>query len=278
MRAVDRERLARERQAAAEDSRTVLPFRRRKTVRRQRRHPLRRLLGPFAAALAIVGLPVATVWWIFSSPRFDLKEVRLSAQEKVPEAWVRLALAPYRGKNLVALPMREVGQILSRHPWVGRVGLRKELPGVLHVRLVERQAAALLRDEGELYYVDPEGETIAPLGAMGEPVDLLLISRAGATDTHPGGALDLMKEIESLRPRWAAGLSEIEILGAKDFRIYMAELPFPLVVRSGSLESKARQLEALLPRIVERYDTLAAIDLRFSRRIILQPSAPGRRT
>jgi cell division protein FtsQ len=278
MRAVDRERLLRERQIAAEGSRNVLPFRRRAKVRRRRRNPLLKLLAPFSAALAIVALPTLLAFWLLTSPRFALREVRVTAEERVPVAWVRRTLSPYEGQNLLSLPLERLRATLEKYPWVRQVDLRKELPGVLHVRLMERQAVALLRQGGELHYVDPDGETIVAYEPTRGPVDLLVISRGSASDTHPKRALDLVKEIENLRPRWATSLSEIEILGAADFRIYMTALPFPLLVRSGSLQSKARQLEALLPQIVHRYGTLAAIDLRFSRRIILQPSASGRQT
>ncbi len=278
MRAVDRERLERERQAAADGARNVLPFRRRDAVRRRRRHPLRKLVGPFSAALAIVGLPTLLAVWLLTSPRFALQEVRIGASEKVPVEWVRKTLSPYQGKNLTSLPLKRLEKALKRYPWVSQVGLRKEMPGVLHIEILEREAAALLRHKGELQFVDSEGETITTYESISGLVDLVLISRNGSVETHPRGALELVKEIKALRPDWVAGLSEIEILGATDFRIYMAARPFPLLVRSGSLESKARQLEAMMPQIVQRYGTLAAIDLRFSRRIILQPSTPGRQT
>ena len=70
---------------------------------------------------------------------------------------------------------------------------------------------------------------------------------------------------------WHRGLSEIDILGRQDFKIFTTDLPFPLLVRGGTVEHKARRLKTLLPQIVDRYGPEAQVDLRFARRIIVQP-------
>ena len=48
--------------------------------------------------------------------------------------------------------------------------------------------------------------------------------------------------------------------------------PFPLLVRAGTLAGRIRQLESLVPQIVARYGAVAAVDLRFPLRIIVQPA------
>ncbi len=110
-------------------------------------------------------------------------------------------------------------------------------------------------------------------------VDLPLISIAAQ---HPPAdeeaavlrpAVQLLSEIDEVGTSWIAGLSEVEVLGAEDFRLHTSALPFPVLVRIGTLNLKARRLEELLPHI-ERYGA-AAVDLRFARRIIVQPSVAG---
>ena len=86
-------------------------------------------------------------------------------------------------------------------------------------------------------------------------------------------ALEIVREIEVAGPSWREGLSEVEILGPEDFRVWSAALPFPLLVRSGTLTAKTSYLEALLPQVARRYGRVEAVDLRFARRIIVQPSA-----
>ncbi len=254
-------------------------------VRRSRRSLWLRLLKPFAVALLVVGLPAALAAWLMISPRFAVRELAVDTGERVSESWIREALAPVVGENLPLLPLARAERLLRRHPWVRGADLRKDLPARLRVRVTERRAVALLRTDGELHYLDTEGLPIAELDPRAQVADLPLISVADgglATASSPvaegdraatlRSAVRLLSEIDDVEPSWAAGLSEVEILGEEDFRVHTAKLSFPVLVRAGTLHLKARRLEALLPQIVERYGAAAAIDLRFARRIIVQPS------
>lgn len=275
---------------AADEAAPLRPWRDPEPVRRHRGRRIRhsrlplflRLLRSFATALAIVGGPVLITLWIFRSPVFavDALDVEIEGAGRVSDAWVRGTLRPVRGWNLPRLPLAWVDRQLRRHPWVASTALTKELPDRLGVRVVERREVALMRggsEEGEAFwYLDEDGEPIAPYEASDGEVDLPLVSAASSgNDLTP--ALALFDEIEDVAPPWAGGLSEIEMLGDEDFRLWSAELPFPLLVRSGTLAEKTAYLEELLPEITRRYDDVEAVDLRFARRIILQPSVRGTR-
>ncbi len=248
------------------------PPRRGNAVRRSRRGLRKQRLQRLATALMLAVVPTAAVTWLMVSPRFAVRELAIVTGERVPEVWVREALAPVVGANLPRLPLAQADQILRDHPWVQGADLRKDLPARLAVRVAERQAVALLRAESGLFYLDTRGVRIAPFDPAAESdVDLPLISSVfEAADLR--AAVELLSEIDDVEPSWATGLSEIEVLGEEDFRVHTAELPFPVLVRIGTLNQRVRRLEELLPRIVERFDAVAAVDLRFARRIIVKPS------
>ena len=93
--------------------------------------------------------------------------------------------------------------------------------------------------------------------------------------TAPGDvplALRLEAELAASEPEWAAGLTWVEALSDDDARLHSAALPFPLVVTAGRVEPPVRRLAELLPELRRRYPRLAAVDLRFSRRIVVQPA------
>ncbi len=263
--------------AAPFPRRLEAPLRRRgEGVRFLRRHPLLRIGRSFATALLIVGTPVALVVWVGHSPVFALRELKIESDGgRLARAWAEAALQPYVGENLPRLPLAYVDRALAAHPWVESVDVHKILPGRLAVQVVEKRAVALLRRGDEILYLDEEGEVITPFDAASETVldgvDLLLVKAGGEVASRR--ALEIVREIEDASPSWAAGLSEIEILGPDDFRLWSAGLPFPLLVRSGTLAAKTSYLEALLPQVARRYARVEAVDLRFARRIIVQPSA-----
>lgn len=251
----------------------VLPMRPREKVKRLKAPLWIRLLSPLMAATAIVGVPAVVVYWLLTSPSFALEQTRFAAasqSRRVPQAWVEQTVRSFEGRNIWQLPLGEVESALEKHPWVAAVGLLKAPPRTLVVQIVERSEVALYRQGQELQFVDGEGKLIDRYDPRGSSADLPILSGGDTAFLLPS-AMSLLRELEAAQPGWSAGLSELEILGAQDFRLYTAELPFPLLVRAGTLGDKTRRLQALLPQIVDRYPHLEAVDLRFARRIILQP-------
>lgn len=267
----------------------VIPFRPLdRHIPRRRPPALIRWLKPFFAALLIVSLPVALIGWLLTTPRLTLDELRvehapvalsgigspLAAAPRVPTRWAQQQLAQYLGENLLSLSLEVIEGRLRDHPWIAGVDLRKELPHRLHVRIIERRAAALLNERQRLFYVDEQGSLIAPLHPLEPAPDLVVISRPDPEAAALRTAIELAQRITQLDLSWAADLSEIEILGHDDFCVFSGQLPFALLISEQGLEEKTRHLERLLPQIRERYPAAVVVDLRFSRRILIQPSLP----
>ncbi len=257
----------------------VLDFKRRSAPPRRRRpNPLLVLLRPLTAALLLVALPGGLAAWVLTSSYFQLREVVVDGgSERVPAAWVMGALAPLEGKNLVRLRLEDIAEQLRRNPWIDTVELRKELPGRLQIAVSERRPVAFLFSEGRLYYADNAGRRIVPVSSAEEARQAGLLE---VRFSHPmpggvAGALTVAAELGRVRPDWAGALTRIDVLGEEDFRLHTESLRFPLLVTRGQVGPKIRRLEELLPELESRYPAIAAVDLRFSRRIVVQPAAPG---
>lgn len=267
------------RSPAAGAAQTNVPPFRRSSIAPRRRRPSRlavalRRLGP---PLALLGLPALVAAWLLTSPRFALEAIEVTGTGRVPAAWVEEALAPLAGENLLRLHLAEVDARLRGHPWVEGVSIRKQLPASLVVAVVERQPRARVPRGDELWYADARGGLIAPVAA-GEAAaaGLPLVRSAEPTDGagRAGAVPRALAALEALReaqPRWAEGLVALEVLGEDDFRLETSALPFPVIFGTADLAAKSRRLDEVLPEILARYDALAAVDLRFSRRIVLTP-------
>lgn len=245
--------------------------------RRQFRAPRRRrslvavLWRPLVTAMFLVGLPVAAGHWLLTSPRFVLSEVELKGAVRVPGEWVFQELAPLRGRHLLSLSLPEIERRLAEHPWIGGADMRKRLPDRLVVEIFERRPAALLRRDGELYYVDAGGEVIEAYDPGGA-VDMVLLSGLTGSPGDIGPALAAAGRLGELDPELAAGLSEVEILGAGELRLHSAVLPYPLLVTAEGLDRQLRGFRRYQPEIARRYERLEAVDLRFHRQIVIQPA------
>lgn len=255
------------------------PRRRGTPPRRKRKSVLVTLLKPFLAALFLVALPSAVVVWVLTAPRFALRGCEVEARgPRVSQASVRKALEPLQGRNLVRLSLAEVAAAVQRDPWVASVEIVKELPDGLRVKVAERRPVALLQAGDSLVWADSEGRAIAPVATSEEREEarqagLLVVSFARRpVEGGVAAALGVAAELGRAQPGWAANLSRIEVLGEEDFRVYTDALPFPLLVTSGRLGPKVQHLVELLPELARRYPGVEAVDLRFSRRIVVQPA------
>lgn len=272
-------------------------FRRRGTPpRRKRKSVLVSLLRPLAAAVIVVALPTGLVYWVLTAPMFRLRNIHVGGghvggnlgapSQRVEISWVRQSLAPYQGRNLVRLSLADATARLQRNPWIASVEIEKELPDGLRVKVAERRAVALLLSGETLAYADQDGRPIAPVATPAEldearKAGLLVVSFVrdphpdGRPDRHPDDiatALKVAAELGRVQPDWAAKLAQIEVLGEEDFRLHTDALPFPLLVTAGQVGPKVQRLVELLPQLSQRYSRIEAVDLRFSRRIVIQPA------
>jgi cell division septal protein FtsQ len=263
---------------ATGSSARVLDFRRRGApVKRRRRHPLLLLVRPLMTALLVVLLPLGLAVWVLTSRRFQLAEVVVEGgTQRIQPDWVQEALAAYRGQNLVRLSLGEAAARIKKNPWVDAVEIQKELPGRLRVELTEKRPVALLRSGGQLVYADNGGQAITPVDSLPEArkAGLLEVTFSRPVQGGMESAQKVAGELGRVRPDWAAALTQIEVLGEEDFRLHTEALPFPLLVTRGQVGPKARRLEELLPELQRRYPVIESVDLRFSRRIVVQPGAP----
>ena len=252
------------------------PFRRRRFAAPHRRRSLLVMLArPFLTALLLVGLPVAGGAWVVTSPRFLLSNIVVSGTSRVQTSEVGEALEPLRGRHILLVSLADVESRLAEHRWIEGANLRKRMPDSLVVEVQERQPVMLLRRDEGLFYVDRSG-TVIDLYDPARETDLLLLSIAPGARLEVGSALAVAAELDLVAPEWALGLSEVEVLGGDDFRLFTAALPFPVLVSLGGVGKQVRKLREVLPEITRRYDRVAAVDLRFSRQIVIQPAAEPR--
>ena len=267
----------------------VIPFRPvERRVSRRRKSTWVRWLKPFFGAVALISLPMVFIFWLLSTPQLALAELQiehdaaripgaggpLDAAPKVSAAWAQRALQPFVGQNLLQLSLQQVDLRLGGHPWIAGLDLRKELPDRLSVRIIERRAAALVNHEQRLFYVDQDGQPISALHPLEPAPNLIMISRPDPKSASVSSALRLVERLQKLGLSWTEELSQVEIVGQDDFCVFSAQLPFALLLSTEGLEDKTRHLEELLPQIRSRYPAAATVDLRFSRRILIQPSIP----
>lgn len=140
--------------------------RRRRWIRPVGKLVLGLMLAGVAVWAAILGYqtaaPMVATW-------LTVKNVMVSGHNQVPRAEVLdyLKLAPHA--TLLSVNPRQLAMRLEAHPWIKRVDVKRVLPNALHVYIVERQAAAVLRSSTMTLLLDEEGHPLSVLSESTEP-------------------------------------------------------------------------------------------------------------
>lgn len=234
-------------------------------------------------------LPVAAlVFWLLTSPVFALRSVVVAGTARAEAAWVEEGLSRFRGRNLMRLDLAEVQRQLESHEWIRGVDVRKLLPDRLRVQVVEHQPYALLVTASDRYFLDQWGRVITNADESeddwlvikmdsSEPMGAQMAAAQYGADfwvdsALPLQALELARSLAGSLPGRAHRVREVEVLTPGDFRVELEGLGFPLLVRQETAIDKIRLLERLLPQLEERLAPIRAVDLRFSRRILIKPA------
>jgi cell division protein FtsQ len=160
------------------------------------------------------------------------------------------------------------------HPLVKEVEVTRRLPGTLRVRVVEREAVALLPTP-TLEPVDVEGRRL-PLDPARLRLDLPVLrpARATAAAAAPAAIAPAAREIARLaeaEPTLWANVSVVTAEGARDVVLDLSEPAVRLRVRTPLTPLRLREAMAVLDDATSRTgEPPATVDLRFADQVVIR--------
>lgn len=165
------------------------------------------LLGPLRAALAML-LVVQCLRAAFTSPRLELRAVRVSGTSRyAPAELVERAGVPL-GENIFRVNLVEVSEVLKRDPVIREAVVSRELPGTLAIEIEERTATYLATSGSSTYRVDPDGVVIEPARRPLPALPLLAVPPSELPEPGKGLRADFLSAFrECLRLAAEEGLN-----------------------------------------------------------------------
>jgi cell division protein FtsQ len=151
------------------------------TVRPPRRPASRlsRLLQLAAGAIVVLAASIAVAWgarrYILTSPRFAIRTVVVDGARRRTAEQIAHAGGIEVGKNIFALDLGGAGAMMTQDPWVERATVTRKLPATIQVTVAEREAAAAVSIDGDLYLATRDGDLFKRL-ADGDPTDLAVVT------------------------------------------------------------------------------------------------------
>lgn len=249
-----------------------------RAVRKSRASTARRglLLGAAAGLVAVV-VSVGTARWLSSLPAFAVTgvEVRFTAPARHLTRQAILDLTRVRaGEPLLALDLGTVAHRVKENPWVSEVVARRELPSRLVLEVTERRAALLVQLD-RLYFADPAGRLIKPMGE-GEGTDLPVVTGldVGTFSAEPASTAARLVEAEGLLDLAAARLpvrvSELHVDGERGFVLRTAAPGVTIVVGEGPFADKLDRAVRVLAYLAASGQTAERIDLTYEHRAVVK--------
>lgn len=228
--------------------------------------------GMLKAALftAVTCALFALVYQAVNSGAFTLSRVVIEGNRHLGKAEL-MELMELRGtENLATLDLEGVYENLHASPWIKEASLRKELPGTLHIRLMETRPLAMLRASDGMYIVDASGIVLDRI--VGQPASFLPV----IVYARPDGSTEFNAALELAEAIRESGLmserESVEIVGL-DKGINNIELVvdgMKVKFGDGQYREKLDKFYDLAEEIGRRVEGVEYIDLRFANRVVVK--------
>jgi cell division protein FtsQ len=146
----------------------------------------------------VVGASTAVAWSIhryaMTTPRFGIKTVALSGNERLSQDEIVTLGGVEIGKNLFSFDTHEAERAIVKNPWVSTAKVSRVLPATLKIELVERKAAAFAVLGERLFLVTKDGEPFKQVKPE-DPIDLPVVTGITASELarDRGGALERIR-------------------------------------------------------------------------------------
>lgn len=218
-----------------------------------------------------------TVQMLLESGYFGVKQIRVEQQARVSEGDILEASDIKIGDSLFDLELHMIGRKIEEHPWIARADVERSFPDNVVIRVVERQARAII-DLDYLYYVDRAGEVFKMLDAsdqLGYPVITgidrqYLLDNPDQTQGSLNLALQLMDELEDRALFNLEDVSEIHYDQQEGLILYTYIGGVPIRMGKQGYEMKLNRLEAIYDDLEPRLLALKYIDLNVTDRVIVK--------
>jgi cell division protein FtsQ len=225
---------------------------------------------------AFVHAAVGTVRGLGTSSEFAVARVEVAGCERVPPSRIESALAPWVGRNVLALDLAAIESQAEQDPWVLDAVARRVLPGTLYVTVQERTPAALALVGGQVLLIDATGHPIGPIGE-GLAESLPVLTGLPARDDRRLAALlrrgvDALGDIERASPALGRAASELDLSAPDRIALRTVEGGPWILLDPERVDRNLSAFLGLRGEIDRLVGPASHIDLRWQDRLTLTPA------
>lgn len=129
---------------------------------------------------------------------FRVKQIEITGTKRLDRNLIYRAVLDQQSRAMPLVDLAAVRQRLLDHGWVADAQVSRRLPDTLVIRVVERRAAAVWQNNGQLMLIDSGGKLLEPVSQQALPPDLPVLVGDEANG-HAESFLALMATVPSLK-------------------------------------------------------------------------------
>ena len=199
-----------------------------------------------------------TVRHVVDSPRFQVKQIDIAATQHVRREELLALSGVSLGDRLLSVDTDAVAARVATHPWVAAAQVKRHLPSVLHIEIVERRAAAAASLSG-LYLVDENGRPFKR-ARMDEVEGLPVLTGIGREQYAklPDASAAVFREALALLDDYRVrpgrpGLSEVSIDPRFGFTLILLEGGAEIRLGRGEYSKKLARFDQILEAVEKEH-------------------------
>ena len=234
-----------------------------------------------AAAIGAVG-GLGARWARDSLTRsnsFSIRQIEVTGAIQVSKEEILRLSGLKEGLNIFAVDLERAAQNVDSHPWIKGVTIKRKFPDKLIIHVVERKAAAIVRQDGALKLMDTTGE-IYKLLQPADPADMPVVDGPGGTDVVLTGQIksDIFEILDLARDSSVLPLSSISeiVVAPGGYEIMGVGELCRLRLGEGDIKHRWAALELVLTDARRSGCEVMGADLRYKDGAVLKLKADSK--
>ncbi len=231
---------------------------------------MRRVWIPGVCVVLSVMMAGGVAFYMRTSSRFEISKIGIRGHARLtPQAIVEHLNLP-RHTNIFRVQLNDVQQKVESLPWIRQAKVYRQFPNKLSITVTEREPFALVKLD-ELYLIDRDGVILGSL-ASGSAIRLPIITGALLAQLGEQGASPQLQEAfraldEVMRHPLLQHVRKIRLECLENVVFLISDTSPEIRLSLKTYQHGLQRLEKIYADMQK--ETLASIDLRFEKRIIV---------
>lgn len=224
----------------------------------------------WSAALAIIGLfmfgaaagMLKVYHFCTTSDYFAITDIKVSGNSQVKTADILSVCGLEKGKNSLTVNVHDAEQALVKDPWIESAAIRRELPGSFTITVKERVPLFCARKNNALYYINAQGQIIAPVRSKNFRSLPVLEIGPGGEESLPVVA-DFVEQFKKAGfPFDISQISWIKVSAGGGFELYWESRRLRLGIGIENWKDNLRRIASVVSDIEKRKETVMVSSIR----------------